>query len=161
MQQRFNSINEILDFAIEQEKKANKFYTELSERVKDHIMREVFEGFAREELQHKAKLEAIKRGEITVKPESVTSPGIAEQLAEPEPDSDMSYQEALILAMKKEKAAYRLYLEMAVATEDETLADTFFSMAQEEANHKLRFEVEYDDLKSRELTKHSSSTFCQ
>ena len=128
MQQIFNSINEILDFAIEQEKKANKFYTELAERMEDRIMREVLKGFAREELQHKAKLEAVKHGEITIEPESVRSLGIAEQLPEPEPTSNMSYREVLILAMKKEKAAYRFYIEIAVATEDETLADTFLSM---------------------------------
>jgi len=40
---------------------------------------------------------------------------------------------------------------MAAATEEETLVDTFLSMAQDEAKHKLRFEVEYDDLISSEL----------
>ena len=47
--------------------------------------------------------------------------------------------------MKKEKAAYRLYLDLAAVGEDEELTDMFLSLAQEEAKHKLRFEIEYDD----------------
>ena len=57
----------------------------------------------------------------------------------------MDYQSALILAMKKEKAAFRLYTDLAASTEDEGIRDLFQGLAQEEAKHKLRFEVEYDD----------------
>jgi rubrerythrin len=57
----------------------------------------------------------------------------------------MTYAEALILAMKKEKAAYRLYTDLAGVAEAEELTNLFLSLAAEEAKHKLRFEIEYDD----------------
>jgi rubrerythrin len=57
----------------------------------------------------------------------------------------MDYQSALILAMKQEKAAFRLYTDLAASTDDEKVRDLFLGLAQEEAKHKLRFEVEYDD----------------
>ena len=47
--------------------------------------------------------------------------------------------------MKKEKAAFRMYSDMAAAVEDDELKRTLLALAQEEAKHKLRFEVEYDE----------------
>ena len=49
------------------------------------------------------------------------------------------------MAMKAEKAAFKLYNDLAEATDDENLRSVFLSLAQEEAKHKLRFEIEYDD----------------
>jgi len=57
----------------------------------------------------------------------------------------MDYQEILILAMKAEKEAFKLYSGLAKATSDASIKDLFLGLAQEEAKHKLRFEVEYDD----------------
>jgi rubrerythrin len=47
--------------------------------------------------------------------------------------------------MKKEKKAFRLYNDLASTCGDPKLEELFLSLAQEEAKHKLRFEVEYDD----------------
>jgi len=47
--------------------------------------------------------------------------------------------------MKKEKAAFKLYTDLAAAVSSADLKNTFLSLAQEEAKHKLRFEVEYDN----------------
>jgi rubrerythrin len=60
------------------------------------------------------------------------------------PKSDMDYQEALILAMKKEKSAFKLYSDLAKIVLEDNLKSLFLMLAQEEAKHKLRFELEYD-----------------
>ncbi len=70
---------------------------------------------------------------------------IGDYLVDAEPSSDIDYQQALILAMKAEKAAFRLYSDPASATDDPGLKETLLGLAQEEAKHKLRFEIEYDD----------------
>ena len=57
----------------------------------------------------------------------------------------LDYQKALIIAMKKEKAAFRLYSDLAGRVDDAGIRDLLLGLAQEEAKHKLRFEVEYDD----------------
>ncbi|MHC4388570.1 MAG: ferritin family protein [Planctomycetota bacterium] len=148
--ERFGSIEEILDFAIAREIEANEFYKELAGQMENPAMRDVFEGFAREEMGHKAKLEAIKQGDVAMAEEEVTNLGIADYIVDAEPQPDMSYADALMLAMRKEKAAYRFYLELAAVAEAEELTNTFLSMAQEEAKHKLRFEIEYDDVVLKE-----------
>jgi rubrerythrin len=143
--EHFESAEEILEFAIEREVESHDFYMRLAESVERPLMRKVFEDFAAEELGHKAKLEAAKRGQILLGQPQVQSLGIADYLTDVEPKAEMSYQDALVLAMKKEKAAYRLYLDLAAIAEAEELTDIFLSLAQEEAKHKLRFEIEYDD----------------
>ena len=60
-------------------------------------------------------------------------------------DQDLDYQQALIVAMKKEKAAFKLYSDLAASTDDENLRTILLGLAQEEAKHKLRFEIEYDE----------------
>ncbi|MHC4424233.1 MAG: ferritin family protein, partial [Planctomycetota bacterium] len=77
--------------------------------------------------------------------EEVRGLGIADYVVDVEARPGMSYADVLMLAMRKEKAAYRLYLDLAAVAEAEELTDTFLSLAQEEAKHKLRFEIEYDD----------------
>jgi len=62
----------------------------------------------------------------------------------------LSFQDALILAMKAEKAAFRLYSELATATDNAELQTMLLGLAQEEAKHKLRFEIEYDDYALKE-----------
>ena len=67
-------------------------------------------------------------------------------MAEIELDATLDFQQALIVAMKAEKAAYKLYNDLADKVDDPTVKDLFYALAQEEAKHKLRFEVEYDEV---------------
>ena len=140
------SVDEILDFAINGEQEASDWYTDLAGKVSQDWMKKVFLGFAKEELGHKAKLESIKAGnKLFPAQKKVLDLKLSDYLVDAEVSADLSYQDALILAMKKEKAAFKLYSDLAASTDDEGLRNTLLSLAHEEANHKLRFEVEYDD----------------
>ena len=140
----FNSVDEFLDFAIGREIEAFKLYTELAGRVEKPEMRKVLEDFAEEELEHKMKLKAVKAGELVLKKEEVGSLGIADYVVGGEARPDMSYTDVLVLAMKKEDVSVRLYTDLAERVQDRELKDMLLLLAQEEAEHKLRFEVEYD-----------------
>jgi rubrerythrin len=142
----FESFIAVLEYAIEKEIEANQFYLNLAKTMKNPAMQKVFEAFAKEESGHKAKLESIKQGKEIPPAKNITDLKIADYAVGVEPAPDMSYQDALILAMKKEKAAYRLYLDLADQMENEDQKALFLSLAQEEAKHKLRFEIEYDDV---------------
>lgn len=147
----FNSINEILDFAIDNEQKAVDFYVNLADRFKDKTMKAAFVDFAKEEMGHKARLTRIKeKGLFEMKKEEVMDLKIADYVIRTEPTADMSYEDALKLAMKREKAAYRLYLKLSEKAPNEDMKKLFQGLAQEEAKHKLRFEVEYDEFVYRE-----------
>ncbi|MFH2007693.1 MAG: ferritin family protein [bacterium] len=142
----WSSINDILDFAITGEEEAAAFYQTLANQVEKAWMKKALLGFALEEAGHKAKLEAIKAGKkLFPAQKSILDLKVGDYLVEAEIIPDMSYQDALIVAMKKEKAAFKLYSDLAASTDDKELRSTLLSLAHEEANHKLRFEVEYDE----------------
>ena len=142
----FDSVDAVLDFAIKNEQEASDFYTDLASKMEKPQMKQAFEGFAAEERGHKAKLEAIKSGKtVNLSKAKVQDLKIGDYLVEQKPNASMDYQSALILAMKQEKAAFRLYTDLAASTDDDAIRDLFLGLAQEEAKHKLRFEVEYDD----------------
>jgi len=140
------TIESILEYAISNEEKAAALYYELAEKVERPGMREAFLHFAKEEEGHKARLLKIKKGEIpAVIEEKIANLGITESLDEPKIAANMTYQEVLLFAMKAEKAAFVLYTKLSEATSDAGLQRVFSGLAQEEAKHKLRFEIEYDD----------------
>ncbi len=142
----FGSVDEILDFAIGKEEEAAQLYASLARQTEKSWMRQVFEEFAKEELGHKAKLLAIKQDKLLLPvADKVMDLKIGDYLMDVETSSGLDYQDALILAMKEEKAAFKLYSDLAAATDDEALREILLALAQEEAKHKLRFEIEYDD----------------
>lgn len=142
----FRNINEILDFAINAEQEAVDFYTGLAGRSKNEHMKKVFTEFAQEEMRHKVRLTGIRDARsFELSDEKVRDLKIAEYLIDVKPTPDMTYSEALVLAMKKEKNAFRLYLLLSEEAADPTMKALFLSLAQEESKHKLKFELEYDE----------------
>ena len=152
MTERFESVEAVLDFAIGNEIEAQHFYRDLAAQASVPAMKKAFEEFVHEEAGHQAKLEGVKQGDFSFGSGAakVQSLGMADYLVASEPKPDMTYAEALILAMKKEKAAYKLYSDLAAAAETAELTDLFQALAAEEAKHKLRFEIEYDDVVLKE-----------
>jgi rubrerythrin len=141
-----NTIDEVLDYAIEQEQLAADFYANLAERAEKAGMKKVLLDFAEEEKRHKERLLAVKSGERELAPEQeVLDLKISDYLVEVDESPDISYQDALIIAMKRERAAYELYSDMAEKVPESNLRQVFVGLAKEEAKHKLFFESEYDE----------------
>jgi rubrerythrin len=141
-----NSVDEILDFAIGKEQEAADFYSGFAAKAKSPAMKATFEQFAAEEMGHKAKLQNVKAGKKLLQSEAkIQDLKIGDYLVEEEPREDMDYQDALIVAMKAEKAAFRLYTDLASKVDDGEIKELLLGLAQEEAKHKLRFEIEYDE----------------
>ena len=142
----FKNINEILDFAITSEQEAVDFYAGLALRSRNDQMKKVFTDFAQEEMKHKVRLTSIKESNsFQMSEEKVRDLRIAEYLVDVKPTPDMTYADALVLAMKKEKNAFRLYLMLSEEAADPSMKAVFMSLAQEESEHKLKFELEYDE----------------
>lgn len=142
----FSNINDILDFAIAREQDAVDFYNRLAEKARNNDMRHTFEQFAREEMMHKARLAKIKEeGVITLPTEKVVDLKIADYVVLDSERDDMTYEQALVLAMKREKAAFKLYLALSEKVDKTEYKELFKQLAQEESRHKLRFELEYDE----------------
>lgn len=147
----FNNVDEILDFAIKNEQQAVDFYRELAAKTQNADMRETFEKFAIEEVGHKAKLTKVKEDKIfTITKDVIIDLKLADYVDHVRPSENMSYQDALILAMKREKSAFKLYTNLAAKTTNKDLQELFLQLAQEESRHKMMFEIEYDEVILRE-----------
>lgn len=141
-----SSVDEILDFAIGREEEAARFYSDLAGRSARPAVRQVFEGLASEELEHKEKLEAIKEGgSLSLAADKVQHLNIAGYLEDVKVGPRMTYQDALTLAIKREEAELKMYSDLADAAEDDAVRTTLRALAQEEAGHKLRIEIAYHE----------------
>ncbi len=150
---KFKSVDEVLEFAIIEEEKAHDFYMELAKKTQKAWMKKTFEQFAQEEMEHKALLLSVKAGgELKPVEGKILDLKILETLKEEDITNleQVDYEDALKIAMQKEKEAYLLYMNLAQQVEDPKIRSLFERLAREEANHKLRFEMEYDDYVLRE-----------
>jgi len=142
----FNNVEEVLDFAVKSEENAYSFYTSWSKKLEDKSLVSVFQDLAAEELKHKEFILGVKKGK-TLKPskEKIIDLKISDYVMEAKASTDMDYQDALTLAMQREKEAFKLYTGLAAMSAHEDMKNTFKALAQEEAKHKLRLEIMYDD----------------
>jgi rubrerythrin len=138
-----------LDLAIGQEQAAADFYAWMAEQTGKPGLREIFQGFAKEERAHKAKLEFIRSiGEMKPVSGQLMDLKPADFPADVPPTPDLDDRNALVWAMKKEKVAFKLFSKFAAMAPNDALRAAFSTLAFEEANHRLRFEIACDDLES-------------
>jgi rubrerythrin len=142
------SVEEILQNAIGKEIESNVFYNLLSQYVQNPQIRDLCGEFAAEELEHKAKLELelMKLGK-TLTPYSANNKAFVRPLdymVDMSKIMQMDYKDLLILAMKKEKASFKLYIELIPTVTNQSLKDVLMELAEEEARHKISFEIEYN-----------------
>jgi rubrerythrin len=144
----FKSIDEILRFAIDKEKEAVTFYTELSKKESIAALAKTFKELAQEEAKHVKLLTNIsknQKGIDSYELKKVTDLKISDYLVEMEYTEGMPMQDILVLAMKREEMAVKLYTNLAMGSVDDEFVKLFKLLAQEEAKHKLTFERLYDD----------------
>ena len=139
---------EILEYEIAREVDANRFYLALAERTEKPEMRKVLEDFAEEELEHKAKLEleVMKTGKTVAVGEEARGLHTDEETVIGGAPLDMDYKDMLMLAIEKEEAAFRTYVNLLANVQDEESREVLLAIAEQEVKHKLRFEIEYDML---------------
>jgi rubrerythrin len=141
---KFKSVDEVLDFAISREIDAQVFYVKLAALVENPKMVKFLSDLALEELEHKEKLEAVKAGKGEIGQQDVGELDIVDYVKDVETKPKMSYVDLLVVAMKKEETSRKLYADLATIVQKQELKNIFLKLAQEEAKHKLRFELEYD-----------------
>jgi rubrerythrin len=144
----FNSIDEILGFAIDKEKEAVAFYNELSKKETTPALTKTFKELAQEEAKHVKLLTNISKNQNAIDSyelKKIPDLKISDYLVDLEYSEGMILQDILVLAMKREEMAVKLYTNLAMGSVDQESIKLFKLLAQEEAKHKLIFESMYDD----------------
>ena len=138
--------NAILDFAVAREQEAVQFYRDLQKEAKFHEHVKMLEELESMELGHIVVIEKLRQ--TGVNPEDiqrVANLKISEYITADPEELDMTYQNILIRAMKREEASFKLYSELSLKFPDVEISTLFRRLAADEAKHKLNFEKLYDD----------------
>jgi len=144
----FNSVDEIIAYALEKEKEAVDFYAEISENESLQGVRKTFEDFANEEKKHVRMLEDLGSSkEKIAEYEFKWIPDMkrSDYMVDVTYEKGMHYTEILRLAMKREEKSLQLYNELASKADKSDFVNLFKILSQEEAKHKNILETIYDD----------------
>jgi rubrerythrin len=140
-----STVEEILKFAIDKEREAIAFYENLAKMVENPVMKDAVLSMADEERKHEKLLSNVTPGRIDLaKQPSRADMKLSDYLVEVPPSKDMTYQDLLITAMKREEAAYKLYTDLEGRAADDATRKVFTLLKGEELKHKSRLEAEYE-----------------
>jgi len=142
---RFGSIQEVFDFAVKREEEAARAYADLQTRTTSQSLKILLAELENDEKQHKKLilgLTGVRPSSLAIK--AIPDLKISDYLVAEPPHADMSFQDLLILAAKKEQKAVDLYTELRGLVADAEQKKLFEFLMTQEMSHKLRLETEYD-----------------
>ena len=141
-----HTFEDVLDFAILQEKAAQEFYTKLSGEVLDADMQLFYRTLAEEERVHEKKLRELKRYEYDLNEPDMKMLKESGYLDAMPVSPEVTLVEAVRYALKKERSARMLYRTLSQMCQRKELAKLFEELAEEEQSHADYFLTEYKDL---------------
>jgi rubrerythrin len=144
----FESLEEIIRFAIEKEKEAAEFYEDCAKQESFSGSKQMFVDMAKEERKHQELLENIGEHQSEVAEyEYKWIPDMkrSNYIVDMEYEEGMAYADILRMAMKREEHALKLYNELQEKATQPDHKELFKMLCQEEAKHKKFLETLYDD----------------
>ena len=142
---RFHSVADVIAFAIGREIEAAETYERMAGLATTPGLRELLQSLRDEERSHRRLLEGLTPEQMgRFEPSFVPDLKIVDPLAAETFAPDMTFQDLLILAARKEKDAVELYESLARAGAAAGLEQTFLFLAGQEKGHKLKLEAEYE-----------------
>lgn len=141
-----HSLQELIDFAIQEEIKADKLYTGLAARITDKGTCVMLKDMAAMEKGHAEKLKAFKSNKSAqpdlARPQNLM---LAEYMVDKALTDDSGIQEVMLFAIQCEKKAAQMYSDLAAVCNDASARAFLAGMAAEELRHKNSLEKSYDD----------------
>ena len=142
--QIFSKLEDVLDFAISQEQAAQRFYNDLSKKVTDPAVQELYRTLAQQEKTHEQHLKGMKEAEGTLDDSDLQTVIKSGYLNTRNVPAGIPMKEAIGFALEKEKSAHMLYALLADLIENKELAKLFRMLAEEESKHAEYFKKQYD-----------------
>ncbi|HOK65361.1 MAG TPA: ferritin family protein [Anaerohalosphaeraceae bacterium] len=155
---KFRTFDEVLDFAIVQEKAAQQFYAKLAQEVRDPAVKDFYRQLTEEEKEHERRLISLKGYAYALREpdlRDLSESGYLDAMPVP---ADVSLKEALQFAIRKERSAEHLYSLLADLVQQEELEQLFRVLSAQELRHRQVFEKRLAMLEENEK-KGSSGAF--
>jgi rubrerythrin len=145
---QLETIEEIIDFAIEREQEAQATYLSYAGQTERRSFSELLRSMAEMEKEHERKLTALKQGDAAAA--SFTPPkgadlGLAAMLVEVPFSPTMDYGDFLVLVIRKESDAEQLYRKLQGLTTSADVGNMFALLADEERKHRDWAQERYDE----------------
>lgn len=149
--EKFASVQEVITLAIEREIEAFNLYSDAAKGTDNSAVRKAMEEMAEQERGHRVKLENVLAGNVRwairrARAEPVADLRLSDHLEGGSLDPKADYQDILLFAAKREKAAFEFYKAMAEMVDDPLLQNVFEMLASEEMKHKNRLEKIYEEV---------------
>ena len=144
----FKSVDEILQFAIDREKEAVKFYASLGQEAPSKALKQTFIDFSKEEQKHVTLLSDISGNKAMIDSyelKKIPDLKISNYMVDTKYEKGMPMPDVLKLAMKREEKSVKLYQILGDKTDNADAKKLFQILVQEESKHKLGLESMYDD----------------
>jgi rubrerythrin len=141
---RFQSLSDVLAFAIQREIDAASSYGRMAGMTTTPGLRQLLIELKGEEENHRRLLEGMTVERLAEPAVPVADMGLSDALEDIAPAPDMTFQELLIFAARKEKKAEDLYAGLARRPELAEHRNVFEFLAGQEGTHKLKLEAEYE-----------------
>jgi rubrerythrin len=137
----------IISQAIEREAEAYKFYSSVSDKVKDKNLKNIFNGLAKDEQKHRRMLEEF----LAKTPQKLhfsesKDYKIVDALPTPPLTVDTKPIEGIVIAIKNELEAMQMYTQLANASTDSEMKNIFLEFASMERGHKSNLEDIYTNM---------------
>lgn len=149
--EQYNSVEAVVQRAIQLEIEAETLYKNAAATVKDEAVQHRLLEMAAQERGHKAKLEDVLAGNVRwairrAKAEPVQDLRLSDHLTGGSLDPQADYQDILLFAARREKTAYEFYKAMAEMVDDKLTQSLFEMLASEELRHKYVLEKTYEEV---------------
>ncbi|MFA7057021.1 MAG: ferritin family protein [Candidatus Cloacimonadales bacterium] len=137
--------DKIIEFAILREQDAVEFYHQLQKHAKFADQKQMLIDFENMEKGHIIVLKNIhKKGLDYLDPNRPSNMKTSDYILANYDDKDLSYENILVRAIKREEYSYKLYKDLATKFPDTEVAVLFKNLAAEEIKHKNHFSGMYD-----------------
>ena len=144
------SFEKLISLAVTREEEAYEFYMDAANQAEFKSSAKLLEDLAQQEVGHKKKLLAALDSDVCgtfvcKSVEEFEEMDISKYLLEIPLDPSSGPQDILIVAIKREEAAYDFYKALSELTTSGSHRTVFETLAGEEKGHKERLENLYDE----------------
>ncbi len=146
-----NPVEAILKRAIVLEEESAEMYRAAAHSTQNAPIRARLEEMADQEQEHRQKLEEILAGNVRwairkARSEPVQDLRLSDHLEAVPLDAAADYQDVLLAAARREKAAHDFYQAMGEMVEDKLIKGVFEMLATSELRHKYEVEKTYEEI---------------
>lgn len=146
----FQSIQDVLNFAISLERISQQFYDDLAGRVDDPGTQYFLLEMSREEALHEEQLRSLVQEDVEELSGEAPPDEVQLYVQAMRVPDELDYKKAVKVAYDKEAASQMLYSLLSQVVESESIQEFLRALAKQEKKHKEFFAKEYNRIRLSE-----------